>query len=149
MCVIYQTTEDDADDTIVPRSMRADGDREKLIIINEKEAPISFDDARIEEAIKATGAKLLILYPLASYIGDCQLNAANEVRPRFNHLIRIAQETNAATGYEIYVHVRHQLSSEGHRQEGRGQHRPHRRRMPWEGMRDKDREILSIMTENC
>ena len=96
MCVIYQTTEDDADDTIVPRFIRANGDREKLIFINEKEAPISFDDARIEEAIKTTGAKLLILDPLSSYIGDCQLNAANEVRPRFNHLIRIAKETNAA-----------------------------------------------------
>ena len=86
MCVIYQTTEDDADDTIVPRFIRANGDREKLIFINEKEAPISFDDARIEAAIKTTGAKLLILDPLSSYIGDCQLNAANEVRPRFNHL---------------------------------------------------------------
>ena len=96
MSVIYQTTEDDADDTIVPRFIRANGDREKLIFINEKEAPISFDDARIEEAIKTTGAKLLILDPLSSYIGDCQLNAANEVRPRFNHLIRIAKETNAA-----------------------------------------------------
>lgn len=61
MCVIYQTTEDDADDTIVPRFIRANGDREKLIFINEKEAPISFDDARIEAAIKTTGAKLLIL----------------------------------------------------------------------------------------
>ena len=96
MSVIYQTTEDDADDTIVPRFIRSNGDREKLIFINEKEAPISFDDARIEEAIKTTGAKLLILDPLSSYIGDCQLNAANEVRPRFNHLIRIAKETNAA-----------------------------------------------------
>ena len=37
MCVIYQTTEDDADDTIVPRFIRANGDREKLIFINEKE----------------------------------------------------------------------------------------------------------------
>ena len=95
-CVIYQTTEDDTDDTIVPRFIKANGDREKLIFINEKETPISFDDARIEEAIKKTGAKLLILDPLSSYIGDCQLNAANEVRPRFNHLIRIAKETNAA-----------------------------------------------------
>ena len=96
MNVIYQTTEDDADDTIVPRFMKAAGDRDRLLFINEKEAPISFDDARIEEAIRTTGAKLLILDPLSSYIGDCQLNAANEVRPRFNHLIRIAKETGTA-----------------------------------------------------
>lgn len=94
--VIYQTTEDDADDTIVPRFMKANGDRDRLLFINEKDVPITFDDVRIEEAIRTTGAKLLILDPLSSYIGDCQINAANEVRPRFNHLIRIAKETNAA-----------------------------------------------------
>ena len=94
--VIYQTTEDDADDTIVPRFMKANGDRDRLLFISEKEAPISFDDARIEEGIRTSGAKLLVLDPLSSYIGDCQINAANEVRPRFNHLIQIAKETNAA-----------------------------------------------------
>ena len=35
MFVIYQTTEDDADDTIVPRFIRANGDCEKLIFIDE------------------------------------------------------------------------------------------------------------------
>ena len=39
---------------------------------------------------------MLILDPLSSYIGDCQINAANEVRPRFNCLIRIAKETGCA-----------------------------------------------------
>ncbi len=70
--VIYQTTEDDADDTIVPRFIKANGDRERLLFISEKESPLS------------------------SYIGDCQINAANEVRPRFNYLIRIAKETGCA-----------------------------------------------------
>ena len=32
MSVIYHTTEDDADDTIVPRFIRSNGDREKLIL---------------------------------------------------------------------------------------------------------------------
>lgn len=94
--VIYQTTEDDADDTIVPRFIKADGDRERLIFINEKEKALSFEDERIDEAIKKTGARLLILDPLSSYIGDCQINAANEVRPRFNHLIQLAKETGCA-----------------------------------------------------
>ena len=94
--VLYQTTEDDADDTIVPRFIKADGDRERLIFINEKEKALSFEDERIDEAIKKTGARLLILDPLSSYIGDCQINAANEVRPRFNHLIQLAKETGCA-----------------------------------------------------
>ncbi len=96
MSVIYQTTEDDAEDTIVPRFISANGDRERLLFIAEKEAPLSFDDGRLREAILKTQAKLLILDPLSSYIGDCQINAANEVRPRFNHLIGIAKETGCA-----------------------------------------------------
>lgn len=94
--VIYQTTEDDADDTIVPRFIKANGDRERLLFINEKESPLTFDDGRILSAIRETGARVLILDPLSSYIGDCQINAANEVRPRFNCLIRIAKETGCA-----------------------------------------------------
>lgn len=94
--VIYQTTEDDADDTIVPRFIKANGDRERLLFISEKESPLTFDDGRILSAIRETGARVLILDPLSSYIGDCQINAANEVRPRFNCLIRIAKETGCA-----------------------------------------------------
>ena len=91
MKVIYQTTEDDADDTVVPRFMKAGGNRDRLIFIKE-DKPLTFADERIGEAIRETGAKLLILDPLSSYIGDCSLNAANEVRPEFNHLIRAAKE---------------------------------------------------------
>ena len=40
--VIYQTTEDDADDTIVPRFIKANGDRERLLFISEKESPLTF-----------------------------------------------------------------------------------------------------------
>ena len=94
--IIYQTTEDDADDTIVPRFIKANGDRERLLFISEKESPLTFDDGRILSAIRETGARMLILDPLSSYIGDCQINAANEVRPRFNCLIRIAKETGCA-----------------------------------------------------
>ena len=96
MNVIYQTTEDDADDTIVPRFIKADGDRERLLFISEKEAPVSFADERIAEAIRQTNARLIILDPLSSYIGNCQINAANEVRPRFNCLIQLAKETSCA-----------------------------------------------------
>ncbi len=96
MNVIYQTTEDDAEDTIIPRFISANGNRERLLFIAEKENPLYFGDERIRDAILKTQARLLILDPLSSYIGDCQINAANEVRPRFNHLISIAKETGCA-----------------------------------------------------
>ena len=97
MTVIYQTTEDDADDTVVPRFIASDGDRERLIFISENKKNLTFGDNRIREAIERYGAGLLILDPLSSYIGDgCSLNAANETRAEFNHLISVARDTGCA-----------------------------------------------------
>ena len=94
--VIYQTSEDDADDTVVPRFLKAGGNPDYLTFIDESDKAITFADERIAEAIKEKDAKLLILDPLSSYIGDCSLNQANEVRPRFNYLIRTARENDCA-----------------------------------------------------
>ena len=58
--VIYQSTEDDADDTIVPRFIAAGGDTDRLLFINEKEQYLSFSDERLLEAIRQTKAKLII-----------------------------------------------------------------------------------------
>lgn len=81
MTVIYQTTEDDADDTVVPRFISSGGDRDRLVFIREDEKNLTFGDNRIRTAIEQSGARLLILDPLSSYIGDdCSLNAANETR---------------------------------------------------------------------
>ncbi len=78
MTIIYQTTEDDADDTVVPRFTASAGDRDRLIFISEKKKNLTFGDNRIREAIEKYKAGLLILDPLSSYIGDsCSLNAAS------------------------------------------------------------------------
>ena len=97
MTIIYQTTEDDADDTVVPRFNSAGGDGENLIFIKEDEKTLSFGDNRIREAIEKYNAKLLILDPLSSYIGEnCSMNNANETRAEFNHLIAVAKDTGCA-----------------------------------------------------
>ena len=97
MTVIYQTTEDDADDTVVPRFNAASGDGEKLIFIKEDEKNLTFGDDRIRQAIEKCNAKLLILDPMSSYIGgDCSMNNANETRTEFNHLIAVAKDTGCA-----------------------------------------------------
>ena len=104
MTVIYQTTEDAADDTVVPRFIASNGDRNNLIFISEDKKHLTFGDSRLAQAIKQTGAKLLILDPLSSYIGeDCSLNAANEMRTQFNHLIETAREEHCAV---VVVHHR-------------------------------------------
>ena len=92
MTIIYQTTEDDADDTVVPRFNSAGGNGENLIFIKEDEKSLSFGDNRIAEAIEKYHAKLLILDPMSSYIGEgCSMNNANETRAEFNHLMAVAK----------------------------------------------------------
>lgn len=46
MTIIYQTTEDDADDTVVPRFNSAGGDGENLIFIKEDEKTLSLCSTR-------------------------------------------------------------------------------------------------------
>ena len=95
--VIYQSTEDDADDTIVPRFIAAGGDTDRLLFINEKEQYLSFSDERLLEAIRQTKAKLIVLDPVSAYIGEStSINSANEVRRQFRPLIDIAKEQGCA-----------------------------------------------------
>lgn len=97
MNVIYINAEDAVDDTVVPRFIKAGGVRDRLIFISEKEQRLNFSDKRIKAAIEETGAKALILDPLASYLGaDVSMNLANEVRPRFESLIDAARDTGCA-----------------------------------------------------
>ena len=97
MNVIYQNTEDDAEDTVVPRFINAGGDLNRIFFIDERSRALSFADDRIGETIRRTSAKLIIFDPLASYIGaEVSLNQANEVRSQMNYLIDIAKETGCA-----------------------------------------------------
>ena len=57
MTIIYQTTEDDADDTVVPRFNSAGGDGERLIFIKEDEKSLTFGDDRIREAVEKYNAR--------------------------------------------------------------------------------------------
>jgi len=97
MKVIYLNSEDDADDTIVPRFIKANGVRENLFFISEHEKRLSFSDERINESIRMTGARAMIIDPLASYFGpDVSMNLANEVRPRFESLIKAGRSNDCA-----------------------------------------------------
>ena len=114
--VIYQSSEDDADDTIVPRFLKAGGDPERLLFINEKKKFLSFSDPRLLAALEQTKARLLILDPLSAYIGEgIQLNAANEVRAQFRPLIEMAKELKCAI---LIVH--HQNKQQGQKAINRG-----------------------------
>ena len=98
MNVIYQNTEDDLDDTVIPRFIKAGGDTERIYFIDESNNPLTFSDVdRIENAIRECDAKLIIFDPLVSYIGESvSMNNANEVRAQFNKLIQIAKQNKCA-----------------------------------------------------
>lgn len=109
--VIYQTTEDDLDDTVVPRFLSSDGNAERLIFIKENEKRLTFGDPRLIEAIRKYDAKVLILDPLSAYIGEnCSMNMANETRAEFNHLIETAKATDCAV--LIVAHMNKMRSTE-------------------------------------
>lgn len=95
--VIYQSSEDDADDTIVPRFVKAGGDPDRLLFISEKDKYLNFSDERLLQAVRRTNAKLLVLDPLSAYVGEeTRINTANEVRRQFRPLIELAKEQRCA-----------------------------------------------------
>ena len=94
---IYQSAEDGLGDTIKPRLERGDAVQRKVWAINEEQDPLSFTDARIEEAIRDTGAGLMILDPLQAYLGaNVDMYRPNEVRPVMTNLVNIAHRTHCA-----------------------------------------------------
>ena len=114
--VIYQSSEDDADDTIVPRFLNAGGDPNRLLFINEKKKFLTFSDERILAAMQQTKASLLILDPLSAYVGEgTQINSANAVRAQFRPLIEVAKDLGCAI---LIIH--HQNKQQGQKAINRG-----------------------------
>lgn len=95
--ILYQTAEDGLGDTIKPRLMSAGADLSRILCIDETERSLSLFDSRIEQAVKSTNAKLLILDPLQGYLGrDVDMNRANEIRDVLKRLTLIADQTGCS-----------------------------------------------------
>ena len=95
--VIYQTAEDGLADTVKPRLEAAGADCSRILVIDESAENLSMLDSRIEEALKETGAKLIILDPIQAYLGsNVDMHRANEIRPVMKHLGNIAEKYGCA-----------------------------------------------------
>lgn len=95
--VIYQTAEDGLADTVKPRLEQAGADCSRISIIDESEKSLSMIDERIEKAIIAAAAGLLILDPIQAYLGGrTDMNRANEARELTKRLGGIAERTGCA-----------------------------------------------------
>ena len=93
---IYQNTEDDIADTIKPRLDIHHANCANICFI-EREDGITLDDDGIEDAIRTSGAKLLVLDPIQSFVGEnVDMNRANSIRPRMKKLKEMAERTGCA-----------------------------------------------------
>lgn len=95
--VIYQTAEDGLADTVKPRLESAGADCTRIMVIDESDKSLSMVDERIEEALKTTNAKLLILDPIQAYLGGgMDMNRANEARDMTKKLGAVAEKYKCA-----------------------------------------------------
>ncbi len=95
--VIYQTAEDGLSDTIKPRLVAANADCSKIVVIDDRETPLTMLDVRLEKAIAETGAKLVVLDPIQGFLGaDIDMHRANEIRPVMKYIAEIAEKYHCA-----------------------------------------------------
>ena len=77
--------------------MSAGADCSQIAFIDESECGLTLNDVRIENAIKATKARLLVLDPLQAYLGEGnEMNRADGVRPMLKQLAAVAERTGCA-----------------------------------------------------
>ena len=55
--IIYQTAEDGLGDTVKPRLIEADADLERVLVIDDRDTPLTLADERIARAIRENSAK--------------------------------------------------------------------------------------------
>ena len=52
--IIYQTAEDGLGDTVKPRLIEADADLERVLVIDDRDTPLTLADERIARAVSYT-----------------------------------------------------------------------------------------------
>ena len=93
--IIYQSTEDDKEDSIKPKLESYGADCRNIYFINGIDK-INLDDDEIEKSIIETKAKLLILDPLQAFLGDNSIVNVTDLRPLFNRISDVAKNTECA-----------------------------------------------------
>lgn len=95
--VVYQTAEDNIADTVKPRLIQAGADCNQIAYIVDEEATLTLNDERIEEILKQTGARLLILDPLQAYVSQsADIFNAGRMRQQMKRLADMAAEFKCA-----------------------------------------------------
>lgn len=95
--VIYQTAEDGLGDTIKPRLLSVGADCSRVMVIDDNDQALTMMDARLEEAIIQTKARLVVLDPIQGFLGtDVDMHRANEIRPLMKRVAVLAEKYHCA-----------------------------------------------------
>lgn len=95
--VIYQTAEDGLGDTIKPRLLSAGADCSRVMVIDDNNQALTMMDARLEEAIIQTKARLVVLDPIQGFLGTAvDMHRANEIRPLMKRVAVLAEKYHCA-----------------------------------------------------
>ena len=95
--VIYQTAEDGLGDTIKPRLLSAGADCSRVMVIDDNDQVLTMMDARLEEAIIKTKARLVVLDPIQGFLGAAvDMHRANEIRPLMKRVAVLAEKYHCA-----------------------------------------------------
>ena len=95
--VIYQTAEDGLGDTIKPRLLSAGADCSRVMVIDDNNQALTMMDARLEEAIIKTKARLVVLDPIQGFLGAAvDMHRANEIRPLMKRVAVLAEKYHCA-----------------------------------------------------
>ena len=95
MNIMFQSAEDGAADTIIPRLMAMNADCKKVIAVKGKIDFIQMCD-NLKNDIIDKNVKLIVFDPIQAFIGGVNISAANEVRSVMERLTDFAEETNCA-----------------------------------------------------
>lgn len=95
--IIYQTAEDGLGDTIKPRLLSAGADCSRVMVIDDNDQALTMMDARLEEAIIKTKARLVVLDPIQGFLGAAvDMHRANEIRPLMKRVAVLAEKYHCA-----------------------------------------------------
>ena len=95
--VIYQTAEDGLGDTIKPRLLSAGADCSRVMVIDDNDQALTMMDARLEEAIIKTNARLVVLDPIQGVLGTAvDMHRVNEIRPLMKRVAVLAEKYHCA-----------------------------------------------------
>ena len=84
-------------DTIKPRLLAAGADCSRVLVIDDREQPLTMVDVRLEEAIIQTKARMVVLDPIQGFLGtDVDMHRANEIRPLMKRMAVLAEKYHCA-----------------------------------------------------